>query len=209
LRLLQVRAGHHCLQVSALKHRGLTVSSVSEFDSEMRLEDVKNVAATLSRLPNGRELVNLAARSGLWTTELHALQFTRPPFVNNLGNLTPPELSNTFAAWTSEFGRICELMGHLSAHREALKVQAKSARASARAHIRREFAAISEGKAPTSAAVTDAAEEDPSVLEADKALNGVEMIIAIVGATKESTQAYLGTISREIAFRETQVKSRM
>jgi len=44
--------------------------------------------------------------------------------------------------------------------------------------------------------------------DADKALNSVEVLISIVSASKEATTMYLQTISREIAFRETQAKSR-
>lgn len=193
-----------------------------------RLVDVKTVASGLNHLANGRDLVELAQRSGMWTTELQSQNWERPRFPRNLGNLGPIELSDNFALWTSEFGRLAELLGHLNAHHDSLKVQAKAARAGARGRLRRKIIAeieaeevaalaaessgkkkvVKKPKTVTASAINDEAEEDPAVETADAALNSLETLISIVSSAKEATTMYIQTISREMSYRETQAKQR-
>lgn len=177
---------------------------------------MRNIGSALTKLNNGEVLIELAKKSGLWTSEVHNQVWERPRFKQNLGDLVPAALSNEFALWTSEFGRLCELLGHLTAHRDTLKISAKTARATARSRIRKDATALPQDadtapkpvKPKTASEINDLAEEDPGVLDSDKALNIIEMLISIVAASKEATQMYLSTISRELAFRETQAKQR-
>lgn len=193
-----------------------------------KLVDVKTIASGLSHLANGRDLVDLAKRSGMWTTELQSQEWERPRFPKELGRLGPVELSDNFALWTSEFGRLAELLGHLNAHHDSLKVQAKAARAAARGRLRRKILAeieeeesatlaaevagkkkaVKKPKTITASAINDEAEEDPAVGNADAALNSLETLISIASSAKEATTMYIQTLSREMSYRETQAKQR-
>ena len=67
----------------------------------------------------------------------------------------------------------------------------------------------SETKHPTSAALNDMVDEDPTVLDLLEQHSLIVVLGAHLGATKEATSQYLASISREISFRDSQMKARV
>jgi hypothetical protein len=173
---------------------------------DLDLSSIRSLTAALARLPTGTDAVELSKKLGLWTTTAHMEVPERPKFKVNLSELTPDQISNEAGLWTGEFGRITELAGALIGQREQIKIRARKARAEARSRARATSTAT---KAPTAAAINDLAEEDPSVIDQEERLALVETLLAATSAAKEITQQYLATLSREIAFRDAQLKGRI
>lgn len=173
--------------------------------SDESLRNVKTLQQALERTPNGVDAVALATKLGIWTAESHKATPQRKAFPSNVAALGPNELSDLMAYWTSEFGRINELAGVLVGQRELLKLKGKAARAAARSRLRREKS----NEKLSSTALNDAAEEDAAVLEADERLQVVEVLLAQIQAAKEATQQYIASASREISYRDAQMKARM
>jgi len=173
---------------------------------DLNLAAVKDLKGALSRTRNGADTVKLAGKLGLWTEELHDAQLRRQAFPKQLSDLTPSQLSDLYSAWTAEFGRVLELCGALDGQNALLKVQAKSAEASARARARR---AASDQKALTQQALSDLAAESPEVQD----VHGQQALVAVLSAhaqaAREATAQYLATISREISFLDAQMKARI
>lgn len=181
---------------------------------DLDISGVKSLASALERTPNGRDAVALATRLGIWTVGAHNNVDERPAFPRNVSEVDADGLSNLLSAWTSEYGRITELVGALNGQIAQLKIRAKGARAAARSRIRKEYAKDLEGdgkavKLPSSTALNDEAEEDPAVIDIDQRLALVELLHAHASAAKEATSQYLASISREIAYRDAQMKARM
>jgi len=173
---------------------------------DLNFSNIRSLSAALDRLPTGTDVVELAKRLGLWTTQAHMSVAERPLFKANLADLTHAQISNEAGRWTADFGRITELYGVLIGQREQIKVRLKLARAEARTRVR---AAHTETKALTVAAINDQAEEDPAVLDEEQRLALVETLLAQVSATREISQQYLATLSREISLRDAQLKAKL
>jgi hypothetical protein len=174
---------------------------------DLNLSGVKSLDQALARTRNGVAAVELAKKMGVWTESAHTPSRARPAFPQSLSELTPGQLSDLYAKWTAEFGRVVELCGVISGQESLLKIQVKSAQAAARGRARR---AVPEGaKVPAQQALTDASEEDPAVLDLIEQTGLLVVISAQAGAAKEATAQYLATISREIAFRDAQMKARV
>jgi hypothetical protein len=174
---------------------------------DLNLTGIKSLAQALARTKNGEAAVELARRLGVWTQDAHAATEVRRPFARNLSEMTPSQITDLYAYWTSEYGRIIELCGAINAQDTLLKIQLRSAQASARARIRR---TVPEGgKTLTAAQLTDQAEEDSQVIDLSDQTALVAVLKAHADAAKEATQQYLATISREISFRDAQMKARI
>ena len=173
---------------------------------DLSLSGVKTLDQALARTRTGVDAVKLAERLGLWSTTAHGRANQRPDFPTRISELTPAQLSDQFAIWTAEFGRITELTGVLSGQESMLKLHLKAAQAAARARIRR---AAAEGEKFTATALSDAADEDPAVADLIDQQGLLVVLTAHASAAKEATQQYLTTISREIAFRDAQLKARV
>lgn len=174
---------------------------------DLNLSGIKSLAQALGRTKNGEAAVELARRLGLWTQQAHAETQVRRQFEKKLSELTPGQLSDLYAYWTGEFGRILELCGAISGQEDLLKIQLRGAQAAARARLRR---AVPEGqKALTSTQLADQAEEDSTVIDLQDQMGLIAVLKAHANAGKEATQQYLATISREIAFRDAQMKARI
>lgn len=176
-------------------------------EEDLNISGVRSLTQVLERTPNGNDMVVLATKLGIWTAAAHNTVTERRPFPKNLSDMGPNELTNLLAEWTSEFGRITELVGLLNGQKEQLKIRGKSLRAAARSRLRRDHP--KDEKPLASTALNDAAEEDTGVLENDERIALVELLLASATATKEATQQYIGSISREIAYRDAQMKARM
>lgn len=180
---------------------------------DLDISNVRNLTAALERTPNGVDAVALATKMGIWTAEAHNNVIARPAYPRNVAELDADSLSNLLSNWTSEFGRIAELLGALNGQLAQLKIRAKGSRAAARSRIRKSYLGdIDAGKnvkLPTSTALNDEAEEDPAVIDIDERLALVELLLAHTSAAKESTGQYLASISREIAYRDAQMKARI
>jgi hypothetical protein len=174
---------------------------------DLNLTGIKSLQQALERTPNGAAAVELAKRLGIWSTRSHAAPGERPPFSAKLSELEPPRLSNVFGAWTAEMGRITELCGAVSAQDAALKIELKSAQARARSRVRREREKDKELKPLSAAALNDEADEAPEVLDLYERAMLLTILDAHAKAAKEATAQYLATISREIAFRDAQMKA--
>lgn len=175
---------------------------------DLSLSGVRTLDQALGRTRNGTDAVKLADRLGLWTSQVHSRANSRPEFPSRISELTPPQLSDLFSTWTAEYGRILELCGVLAGQESLLKLQLKSAQASARARIRRN-ATEGEKTKLTSTALSDAADEDPAVVDIAEQQALLIVLTAHAGAAREATQQFLTTISREIAFRDAQLKARV
>lgn len=174
---------------------------------DLNLSGVKSLDQALARTKNGVASIELAKKMGIWTESAHAAPKTRTAFPGNLSSLTPAQLTDLYAQWTGEYGRIVEICGAISGQQELLKIQLKSAQAAARARARR--AQPDNAKTPSQQALTDMSEEDPTVMDIAEQQGLLVVLAAQAGAVKESTQQYLQTISREIAFRDAQMKARL
>lgn len=173
---------------------------------DLALGAARSLEAALSRLPGAAGALSLAQRSGLWTVAAHRSPGPRQPFPATLADLDPAGLSDLYARWTAEYGRIAELAGALKGQRVVVAARTRSVRASARAAVR---SRQDDGKRLSAAAVSDAAEDRPEVVAADAQAALVELLAAQVDAAREATSQYLATISREIAFREAQYRARI
>jgi hypothetical protein len=174
---------------------------------DLNLTGVKSLNQALARTRNGTASVELANRLGLWTEPAHQRKQGRPEFPGKLSELTPSQVTDLYAAWTAEYGRILELRGAIVGQDALVRIQLKSAQASARARLRRSLA---EGeKSPSSASLNDQVDEDPSVVDLTEQLGVLAVLGAHADAAKEATAQYLATISREISFRDAQMKARI
>ena len=173
---------------------------------DLNLSGVKSLDQALARTRNGADAVKLAAKMGLWTESTHARTPVRPEFPGSLSQVTPQELTDMYARWTSEFGRITEICGAIDGQDALLRIQLKSAQAAARARIRR---AQEEGSKLSQTALGDLADEDSGVIDLIEQQGLLAVLAAHAKAAKEVTQQYLTTISREIAFRDAQMKARI
>lgn len=173
---------------------------------QLDLGGVRSLSSAMARTPSGTDAVELARRLGIWTTEAHRAPTERRRFPAKLSDLGPHQLADESAWWTSEFGRIVEMLGAINGQREVLKVTGKRARAAARGRLRR---GLAEGEKITATALNDQAEEDPAVIDVEDRGALLEVLCASVTASKEATTQYLTSISREISHREAQMKNRM
>lgn len=174
---------------------------------DLNLAGVKNLEQALARTKNGVAAVELAKRMGIWTDSAHSAPRVRPQFPGQISSLTLPQLSDLYAEWTGEFGRIVELCGVLDGQESLLKIQTKTAQSAARARILR---ALPENtKTPSAQALTDMTEDDPTVRDLFEQSGLLAVLKAHAGAAKEATAQYLTTISREISFRQAQLQARI
>lgn len=173
---------------------------------DLNLSDVRDLRAALGRLRNGNGAVELASRMGLWTEELHSTSVKRRSFPREMSSLVPSQLSDLYSEWTADFGRLLEVCGALDGQAALVKVQVRSAEASARARIRRSDTG---GKPLAQAALADMSSEVPEVRDLYEQQALIFLILAHAEAAREATGQYLATISREIAFRDAQMKARV
>jgi hypothetical protein len=173
---------------------------------DLNLSGIKSLDQALGRTRNGTDAVRLAAKMGLWTESIHAKPPVRPEFSHVLSGITPAELTDRYAQWTAEFGRITEICGAIDGQEALLRIQLKSAQAAARGRIRR---AQEENVKLSQTALTDLADEEAAVIDLIEQQGLLAVLAAHAKAAKEVTQQYLTTISREIAFRDAQMKARI
>lgn len=174
---------------------------------DLDLTNTKSLFALLSRTKNGLPAVDLATKLGIWTEAAHKNPSPRVGFVRDLSSLTPSQLSDSVGAWTAEYGRILELMGLLSGQESVIKIQIKSALAGARSRIRNNQP--KEAKPYTNTQLNDLAEEDQSVIDLYEQSALISLLSAHVSASKEATAQYLASLSREIAWRDAQIKGKL
>lgn len=174
---------------------------------DLNLTGVKTLNQVLARTRNGTAAVELAKQLGLWTETAHQAKRLRDAFPERLSELTPSQLSDLYAKWTGEYARVLELCGAITGQEALLRLQLKSAQAAARARIRR--AVPAEAKPPSSGALADQADEDAAVTDLIEQSGLLVLLGAQAQAAKEATAQYLATISREISFRDAQMKARI
>lgn len=177
------------------------------------LQGLSSFSQAMERLPQGRAAVELARRLGAWTASVHQDVPPRRAFKPKLSDLSMSQLSDEHGFWAADYGRLVELAGALNAQLVYLKLASKQARSAARARARRQRNEAAEGqakqKAPTVAELNDLADEDPSVVDVDAQVALVEMLLAHVSASREATMQYLTSLSREISFRDSQLKAKL
>ena len=174
--------------------------------SDTSFAEVRSVAQVLERTPQGRDVAELLKRLGLWTEAQHVQKHERKAFPTQLSVLTSAQLSDEQSYWTSEMGRITELLGIIAGQKLLLENRSKKERSAARARVRRR---AEEGTKLTAGQITDESEEDPAVQELDEKLAFVLTLMAYLGAVKEATVQYLNTLSREITRRGDELKARI
>lgn len=197
--------------------------------SQMNLKTLRDLPAVLGRTAEGRDMLELAERLGLWSTDLHKTR-ERPVFPSEFPE-TPKELSDLWAQWTQEANRITQLVGLLHGQEKYMTLKAKASRASARSRIRAEVVKAAEkitrevdgtqGMSATArktaidrvkktaTQINDEAEEATEVREADEGLLFVQMLIASANAAKEVVLMNINSISREISYRGDQMRARI
>jgi hypothetical protein len=175
------------------------------YSEDLNLSGIKTLDDALKRTKNGLDSVSLAKKLGLWTHASHQNTKNRESFPIKLSDLEPTALTDLYSYWTHEFGRITELCGIIAGQEQLLKIQLKSALARTRAKIRRN----SPDNKLTQTQLNDMAEEDSAVLDIIEQQEVIAIINAQAGAAKEVTLQYLNTISREITFRDSQMKARV
>lgn len=175
---------------------------------DLNLTGLKSLQQALERTPTGAAAVLLARRMGIWTASAHNAPDERAPFHKDLSTLEHSQLSRLLGTWTAEYGRIIELNGVLIGQDQALKIELKSAQAAARSRVRRDREA-KELKPLSVSDLKDTADEDPAVVDLYERATLLVILLASAGAAKEATAQYLASISREIAFRDVQMKARI
>lgn len=174
---------------------------------DLNLTGVKTLNQVLGRTRNGTAAIELAKHLGLWTESVHQSKRLREAFPEKLSELTPGQLSDLYSKWTGEFARILELCGAVAGQEALLRIQLKSAQAAARARIRR--AVPDDARQPSATALADQADEDAAVTDLIEQTGLLALLGAHAQAAKEATAQYLATISREISFRDAQMKARI
>lgn len=182
--------------------------TVADVDN-VHLDDIRSAYQVLQRTPSGEAVADLAERIGLLTEGVHRSSVSRRKFHANISRLSPPQLSDEQSYWASEYSRIVELIGVLQGQEKYLALKSKSARAAARARIRRNTTDDGDLVKMTASALTDAAEEDPAVVEVDDRVAIVAILLSSAMAAKDATAMYLQTLSREVTFRCAQMDSRL
>lgn len=206
-------------------------------DTTIDYRDVRNARELISRTPNGTQVLEVAVALGLVNSAMVNTPAERKSLKPNVSALSPAALSNEQSYWASEFGRIVELSGVLVGQEQYLSLQAKSARARARARLLREAveasntaaqaeadqldAAIAadpdafkktkvvKAKSITATQIADIAESDAAVLDADETLSLVKLMLEVAKASEKATAMYLQVLSREISFRTAQMEARI
>ena len=171
----------------------------------LNLGSIRSVRDSVARLPSGTELLQLATRLGLWTEEAHTNPPARKLFPGQFSTLGADQLSDLYAAWVSDAGRLAELCSVLAGHRDRLSLQLKAERSRARSRVR---LAHPEAK-HTAASLDDAIAADQTIRDLEDAFELVTMLLAAAEGAKEATGVYLTGISREITYRTEQMRSRM
>lgn len=174
---------------------------------DLNLTGVRTLDQALARTKNGNASVELAKRMGLWSTDLHTNAQERKSFPTTMSDLTPSQLTDLNATWTAELGRVLEICGAIDGQLNLLKIQLKRAQSGARARILRKLDA--DAKVPTQAALNDLAEEDPAVSDLQDQFALLSVLESHAQAARDATERYLATISREISFRDSQIKGRI
>jgi len=175
---------------------------------DLNLTGISSLDQALARTKNGTPAISLARRLGLWTDQAHAAASDgRRTFTANLSELTPEQLSDLNGRWTADYGRLVELCGAIAGQEALLKVQLKSAQAAARARVVRNLPA--DAKRPSQQMLSDEAEQDAAVVDVSDQLALLSVLAAHAQAAKEATGQYLATISREITYRDAQLKARI
>lgn len=174
---------------------------------DLNLTGLRSLNQALSRTKNGTAAVDLATKLGLWSAGAHANVQVRPNFRRDLSTLSHGQITDLYAEWTAEFGRITELCSAIAGQEALLKIQMKSAVAAARSRIRR--AQPADAKPLSSQTLADMADEDSSVVDLLEQTGLIAVLAAHAEGAKEATQQYLSSISREIAFRDAQMKARI
>jgi hypothetical protein len=172
---------------------------------EIVLTGIDTLDKALTKVPTGNDSLKLAEKLGFWTSAIHNAEVKKPTFPKKISELTPSQLSDLYSEWTGEFGRIIELCGLIDSQLGVVKLQIKSAQTSARVAIRK---ASPEAK-HTSTSLSDEADEDARVLALNEQFALLSMLDSYAKASKEATQQYLTSISREISFRDAQLKARI
>lgn len=171
----------------------------------LNLGSIRSVRDSVARLPSGAELVQLAGRLGLWTDAAHNSPQPRKVFPGQFSTLGPDELSDLYAAWVSDAGRLAELCSMLSGHRDRISLQLKAERARARARVRQ----VNPDTKYTGAAIDDVIAADQTVRDLEQAFELVTVLLAAADGAKEATSVYLTGISREITYRTEQMRARV
>jgi hypothetical protein len=171
----------------------------------LNLASIRSVRDSVSRLPSGAELLQLATRLGLWTDSAHTSPTARKMFPGKFSTLGPDELSDLYAEWISDAGRLAELCSILAGHRDRLSLQLKAERSRARSRLR----ATNPDMKYTAAALDDGVAGDQGLRDLEEAFELVTVLLAAAEGAKEATAVYLTGISREITYRTEQMRSRM
>ena len=174
---------------------------------DLDLSGVKSINQLFARTKNGSAAIELATKLGIWTSSVHLSPTERPAFVKELSGLTPAQLSDAYGRWTAEFGRILELSGAIAGQEAILKIQIKSALASVRSRIRKEAPATA--KPYTATQLADLADEDPAIIDLYEQSALLAVTSAHISASKEATAQYIASLSREIAWRDAQIKGKL
>ena len=169
-------------------------------------KDFSSFTDILKKSELDSSFVELASRFGLWTDDIHNNPTRRPVFPRKLSDLTPSQLTDLYSVWTYEYGRIVEFCGAIDGQEGLLKVKIKSAQAACRSKVRRDNGSVTK---LTQSVLNDLSEEDPSVIELTEKQSFLIVLSAQAKAAKEATEQYLTTLSREIAFRDAQMKAKI
>jgi hypothetical protein len=168
---------------------------------------VNEIVNSLSNSENGSIAMALATKLGLWSVDSHRPSVARESYPAEISSLSHSQISDLYSRWTSEFGRITELCGAISGQETLLKIKIKTAQAKARSVIRNRYNQST--KPLSSTALSDLVDEDPNVIELYEQGTLLQLISAHANAAKEATSQYLSSISREISFRDVQLKAKI
>ena len=172
------------------------------------LGEIRTFDALLARLPEGPGGRTLAAAIGAWTATAHTTgaDFAYPAAFSTLAD---DALSDLYARWVSQLGRITELVGLLEGQKVLANLTTRQSRAASRVRHRRQLGDDGKPLKYTQGALTDLAEEDPVVLDAEQAALAVDVASASAKAYKEACTGVVTAITREISFRQAQYSARL
>ena len=151
--------------------------------------------------------LDMFAKLGLWSSELHRAAGERKAFPSEFSKLGAPELSDLTARVVSDAGRVVELVGLLNGLDARMKIRLRAARAASRSKQRRDWPA--DQKSPTKQELDDLADEDPSVVALEEQSGLLLLLLAQSSAVRDANQMYRESLSREVSYRSAQLQARM
>lgn len=170
---------------------------------------MRNVEEILART-GGESIIILLRRLGFWVGADNKVGsvVSFPRKFSNLTETGDNSIGDLLAYWTSEYGRVSEMLGALSSERIRLKTALSQARSYATRKIHQQAKAAEE-KAPGVRLLEALIAEDDAVQDVTARLSLIEQTIGSLNEIRNAIGAYREAVSREITRRGDLIRGRI